>query len=213
MKISHPFQLIFCLQLLGLNIFINADETKLDGASLTKQYCAECHGEHGNAENSKEIPKIAGFSAILIFDTLDQFKNDDRKPIKIKNKNNQLTDMTEISKKLKPEETEVIAHYLSKQKFIPAKNNNKKTMNKKLITQGKQLHEDLCNDCHVENGTSSADDAPILAGQHKAYLTRQFEQFSNRERYIPKRMKRKFRKLNEDDKKALIEFYTSDITQ
>jgi len=67
----------------------------------------------------------------------------------------------------------------------------------------------ICNDCHIDNGTSATDDAPILAGQNKHCLSRQFKQLSTSKRYIPKRMKRKFRKLSEKDKEALIEYYTS----
>ena len=183
-----------------------------NGAALTKKYCAECHGETGNRSPEKAgiIPNIAGFSAILIFDTMSQFKEGDRKALKIKNKNGQLTNMQEISKSLSEQETEAISLYLSAQIFIPAKQHQTKGLShKELISQGKTLHQDLCNDCHSKNGISAADDTPILAGQWKTYLIRQFEQISNRERYIPKRMRRKFRKLSDDDKVALIEFYSS----
>lgn len=131
------------------------------------------------------------------------------------NKNKQLTDMIKISKKLSSEEIEAISLYLSEQTFSQSSSQNtsqgNKTTNpnKALVKQGKQLHEDLCNDCHVDNGTSSADHASILAGQNKKYLIRQFKQLSTSKRYIPRRMKRKFRKLSEKDKKALIEYYTN----
>jgi len=175
----------------------------LDGAALTKKYCSQCHLEDGNSEK-ENIPKIAGFSAILIFDMLDQFKNADRPSPKI-TVNNKTTDMAEISQQLTSDEAESIALYLSKQTFKPAT----QTFDQALASTGKQLHQDLCNDCHGEYGTSAVDDAPILAGQWKKYLKRQFEQLSSHKRYMPKRMKRKFRKLNDEDKKALIEFYAS----
>lgn len=195
---------ILLLQITSFNLVAFAEETKLNGADLTKKYCSECHGENGNS-TIDSIPKIAGFSAILIFDIMDQFKNGGRKTINVKDKNNQITNMTKISKKLSEEEIETISLYLSEQEFIPEVQES----NKKLAIQGKQVHEDLCNDCHADYGTSAEDDAPILAGQWKTYLIRQFKQLSNNERYMPKRMKRKFRKITEMDKQLLIEFYTN----
>ncbi len=208
-KIIHSLLAIYFI---FYSHFLLADEAILDGAVLTQQHCAECHGEQGNGvknivEKTESIPKIAGFSAILIFDILDQFKSNEREALDMMNKNKQLTNMIKISKKLSGAEIEAISLYLSEQTFLHS--NKMTSTNKELITQGKQLHEDLCNDCHIKNGTSSADDAPILAGQNKQYLARQFKQLSTRKRYIPKRMKRKFRKLSEKDKEALIEYYTS----
>jgi sulfide dehydrogenase cytochrome subunit len=67
----------------------------------------------------------------------------------------------------------------------------------------------LCNDCHGKDGTSIADDAPILAGQFKQYIRRQFKNIASFERYIPRKMERKFKKLSDADKTALLEFYAS----
>lgn len=189
--------------IIGLNSWLFA----LDGAVLIKQHCSQCHLEDGNSEK-ENIPKIAGFSAILLFDMLDQFKHSDRSSPKMSvgdYKDKKTTDMTEISKQLKQDEMETIALFLSEQTFKPAS----QPFDKALAATGKQLHQDLCNDCHGENGTSAVDDAPILAGQWKAYLKRQFEQLSSHKRHMPKRMKRKFRKLNDEDKQALLEFYAS----
>ncbi len=207
MKIHTAVFLIF-IALATNPLAVFANEANLNGASLTKNHCAECHGDKGNSRIDKtgNTPIIAGFTSILIFDTLMEFKQGERKSIEVKNKQGRLTSMAEISKKLTEDETEAIAFYLSKQTFVPAQ----QPSDKKLVSTGKQLHLDLCNDCHGDNGKSAIDDAPILAGQWKTYLIRQFEQISSGERYVTRRMKRKYRKLNDDDKKALIEFYTSE---
>ncbi len=175
----------------------------LDGAALTKKYCGECHQQDGNSKK-ENIPKIAGFSAILLFDILDQFKHADRSSAKI-TINNKTTDMTNVSQQLKQDEMEAIAIYLSEQTFKPAI----QPFDSKLASIGKQLHQDLCNDCHGKDGASAVDDAPILAGQWKIYLKKQFEQLSSHKRHMPKRMKRKYRKLNDKDIQALLEFYAS----
>lgn len=116
--------------------------------------------------------------------------------------------MTSITKALNSAEIEAIAHYLSTQKSKPVA----QQYDKQLAEQGQALHMDLCENCHVENGTSPIEDTPLLRGQWKPYLIKQFAAFSNRDRDMPKRMKKRFRKLSAEDKQALIEFYSSPLS-
>ena len=192
--------------LISFNLTIFADV--LDGKLLAEKYCSECHQTDGNSTD-EDIPKIAGFSAALTYDILDQFRSGYRDAKEIKNKDGHMTNMIKISKNLKEDEIEALSFYFSEQTFKIEKQN----FTEKLVETGKQLHLDLCNDCHVDLGTSSDDDAPILAGQWKVYLDEQFKQYSNREREMPRRMKRKFRKLDDNDKEALLEFYSSGNNQ
>jgi sulfide dehydrogenase cytochrome subunit len=180
----------------------------LDGESLTKKYCSECHQQDGNSKDDN-IPKIAGFSAALIYDILDQFRSEYRSAKEIKTNDGKTTNMVKISKRLSEEEVEALSSYFAKQTFKTEPQEHQK----ELIETGKQLHLDLCNSCHIDLGTGTDDDAPILAGQWKAYLIEQFEHFSSHKRHMTRRMKKKFRKLNNDDKKALIEFYASSTSQ
>ncbi len=185
-------------------VFSASTAEELDGKELAQKYCSECHQDDGNS-GDENIPKIAGFSAALTYDILDQFRNEYREAKEVKDKNGQLTDMVKISKKLTEDEIEALSFYFASQTF----NTNIQTFNKALVGKGKQLHLDFCDDCHVHLATSADDDAPILAGQWRPYLTKQFDAFSNHTRRMTRRMKKKFRKLNDDDKLALIEFYTS----
>ncbi len=198
---------VFFLMTINLSIF-SADADEVNGKRLAKKYCSECHQDDGNSKDDS-IPKIAGFSAALTYDILDQFKSGYRDAKEIKNKDGQMTNMVKISKSLKEDEIEALSFYFSKQTFKPAV----QASNESLVETGKQLHLDLCNDCHVDLATNSDDDAPILAGQWKAYLTEQFDHFSNRTRKMTRRMKRKFRKLDDNDKQALIEFYVSSVKE
>ncbi len=200
-------RLLSPLLFLILSQIANADSTTHSGAALMQKYCAECHAKDGNSPTDK-APRIAGFSALLIFDTLDQFRHGDRPAPIIRLKNQKETTMQAIAKNLNDGEAEAIAAFLSKQQFKPALNKPLPVRLAKMIQQGKQLHQDLCNDCHGEYGSSAQDDAPILLGQWRNYLLNQFEQFSLHKRYISKRMKRKFSKLSSQDKQALIAFYT-----
>ncbi len=78
----------------------NADSTTHSGSALMKKYCAECHAKDGNSPTDK-APRIAGFSALLIFDTLDQFRHGDRPAPLIRLKNQKETTMQAIAKNLK----------------------------------------------------------------------------------------------------------------
>lgn len=198
---------VFIFFILALVKPAKADNGIRSGALLMKKYCAECHARDGNSTTDK-APRIAGFSAMLIFDTLDQFKHLDRPAVTISSQKNRKTNMQVIAKQLNEEETEAIAIYLSQQSFKPALNPPLTAEQKKLVPQGKQLHQDLCNDCHGNYGRSAIDDAPILSGQWRNYLVRQFDLISQQKRYITRRMKRKFAKLTHLDKQALIAFYT-----
>ncbi len=175
-----------------------------DGAAIAKEKCAACHGKDGNSEDPK-VPKIAGFSAATITDMMEEYRSGDRKGDKYKPKDGAETDMNEVAKSLSEEETEAVAEYYAKQKFMPA--NNK--FDAKLAKKGAKIHDKRCEKCHSEGGSLAEDDAAILAGQWKEYLEEQFEELSKGERPMPKKMKKKFMKLNEDQKKALIEFYAA----
>lgn len=185
-------------------VFIQADEMENKGKDLFLQYCNDCHQQDGNSDNPK-IPKIAGFSAILIYDIIDQYKSEDRKSIVVNNKNNEETTMNTIAKKLQDSEIQAIAYYLSRQSFkaTPQK------YDENLAKQGEAIHIELCENCHVESGSSNIEDTPILRGQWEPYLGQQFKNLTNETRYIPRRMKNRFRKLTDENKKALIEFYIS----
>jgi len=193
--------ILFCFSFYSL-----ANESP-DGNILFQKHCSECHQKDGNSDD-KDIPKIAGFSAILIYDILDQFKSGHRQAQQIKNKDGQTTDMIIISKALGSEEIEAISHYLSAQasKALVQK------FDQEMANEGKSIHLDLCENCHVDEGTNPIEDAPLLRHQWKSYLIKQFELFSNRSRDVPRRMKKRFRKLSESDKKELIEFYISPIS-
>lgn len=161
----------------------------------------------GNSDD-KNIPKIAGLSAILTYDILDQFKSGDRKSKSIKTKDGEEADMNAIAKELKTNEIEAISLFLASQTSKPTT----QKYDQVLANKGKEIHMDLCENCHVEEGTGNIEDASILRGQWKNYLQSQFEALSEEKRYMPRRMKKRFRKLSEEDKKALIEFYISPVS-
>ena len=174
------------------------------GASELTDKCDKCHGENGNSTDEK-VPTIAGFSAATIEDILKQYKEGERPAEKYKPKNGEETDMQAIAKKLSDDQIKEVAEFYSKQTFIP----HKQPFDAKLAEKGAKIHKHKCEKCHSDGGSNPEDDAAILAGQWRAYLERQFELISSHKREVPKKMWKKFKKLKDKKKKALIEFYVS----
>ena len=175
-----------------------------DDASLMKEKCGICHGDDGNSLTGK-VPSIAGFTAASLSDFLEEYREGDRKAEKYTPEGGKESDMHEIATNLSEEDGLKVFFFIAKQTFKPIK----QEFDKEKAKKGKKLHKKKCEKCHSENGTSVEDDTPKLAGQWKTYLDKQFALFSSGERDMPKKMKKRFKKLSEDDRKALIEFYSS----
>ncbi len=173
-----------------------------DGAAIAKDKCAECHGNDGNSSD-ENVPSIAGFSIDAIIDTMDIYKSGDRKGDKYTPEDGSETDMGEITKELSDEDIEALATYYAGQEFKP----QKQTVDIKLAKKGAKLHDKSCEKCHSDGGSNADDDAAILAGQWMAYTKKEFEKFSSGDRSMPKKMKKKFKKLSDNDKEALIHYY------
>ncbi len=174
------------------------------GASELTDKCDKCHGKNGNSSDEK-VPSIAGFSAATIEDILKQYKEGERPADKYKPKDGEETDMQAIAKKLSDAQIKEVAEFYAKQRFVP----HKQPFDAKLAEKGAKVHKKKCEKCHSDGGSNPEDDAAILAGQWRAYLERQFDLISKREREVPKKMWKKFKKLKDKKKKALIEYYVS----
>jgi sulfide dehydrogenase cytochrome subunit len=174
------------------------------GASELTDKCDKCHGKNGNSEDPK-VPTIAGFSAATLEDILNQYKNEERPAEKYKPKGGEETDMVAVSKKLSDAQIKEVAKYYAGKKFIP----HKQKFDAKLAKKGAKLHDRKCEKCHSDGGSNPEDDAAILAGQWREYLEHQFALIKKREREVPKKMWKKFKKLNDEKMKELIEFYVS----
>ena len=175
-----------------------------DGASIAKDKCAACHGEDGNSTDGK-VPSIAGFSTDGLVEMIQAYKSGDRHGDKYKPKDGEETDMNAVTKDMSEDDINEVSAFFAGKTFKAAE----QEADAKLAEAGAKIHEKSCEKCHSEGGKSSEDDTAILAGQWKTYLHDQFEEFSEGERDMPKKMKKKFAKLSDDDKKALLEYYAS----
>ena len=172
---------------------------EMPSASMLAYTCAGCHGTNGNS-HGPATPSLAGASKDYLIDVMEYYKTGERVS----------TIMGRIAKGYSREEIERIADFFSKQKFVPAKNQK---FDSKLAKKGAKLHDKYCEKCHADGGTSSEDDAGILAGQWTSYLSYTLADMMAGKSHVPKKMKKKLKKLHKKAGDAgveqLINFYAS----
>ncbi len=176
-----------------------------DGAALAEK-CERCHGKNGNSEKEDQVPNIAGFSSAYFVGTMEDYQNGDRPGKEFETEGHEKTDMNAIAKTFSKEELNALGEFFAKQKFQA----HEQKTDPKLVKKGKKLYKKLkCKKCHTENGSEADDDAGILAGQWMPYLQSQFDQFKGDKRTQPKKMKKRFEKVTDEDIPALIHFFAS----
>ncbi len=163
--------------------------------------CNKCHGKDGNSHEA-EIPNIAKASAIYLHDALMAFKSGERKGDEYRDADGKVTDMNKLTADLSEDQITALAEYYAKKSFVPHSQNASVAM----ANQGAKLFDKKCEKCHSDGGTNPEDDAGIIAGQPKDYLLKQFAAFSRGEREMPKKMAKKFKKLDDQQKQNIIEF-------
>ncbi|MCW9013774.1 MAG: c-type cytochrome [Gammaproteobacteria bacterium] len=176
------------------------------------EQCADCHGKSGNSDK-ETMPTIAGISQVYFIDTMEAFKEGNRPASIVKRDGKAAMDMQSIAKKLNEEQTKQLAKYFSEQKFILKAQDF--DMDKAIA--GKKLHKKYCEKCHEKGGSSSADDAGILAGQQKLYLKKSLDEIIKGERDVGKKMMKRIEKIQEkygdDGFDQLIQYYISQGSQ
>jgi len=182
--------------------------TAADIAALTGP-CEDCHGKDGVSQD-KDIPSIAGYSAVYITDSLGVYRDktrpceDEKYPTGAHK--GETTNMCKIAEKISEQDGKLIADYFAGKKFVAAK----QPFDAELAKKGKGIHELNCKKCHEDGGSSADDDAGLLAGQWLPYLERQFKEFKAGKREMEEKMKPKMEKLTADDIKALLQYYASE---
>ena len=170
--------------------------------------CDDCHGKDG-ASTEPKIPTIGGISATYISDTITAYHEKSRECDKVKYPagphKGETGDMCKAVEGLSDEDAQALADHYAEKPFVHAK----QAFDAALVEKGKSLHDLHCEKCHGDGGSSTDDDAGILAGQWTPYLEEQFEEYSEGKRLMPEKMKPKMEKLSPDDVKALLNYYAS----
>jgi len=141
-------------------------------------------------------------SATFLSDTLTAYASDERKGVKYKPKDGDESDMNAVAKELSEEDIARISEHYASNEFAP----HIQEVDVDLAAKGRKKFDKDCSKCHSEGGTVADDDASILMGQWKHYLEEQFGMFGDGSRIMPKKMKKKFDKLQEDDIAGIVEY-------
>lgn len=170
--------------------------------------CSYCHGKDGASIDS-DVPIIGGYSVEFLVNNLKAYRDRDRDCPETKYRSGpdkgKKSSMCEIAKNLKDGDIHQIATYLSKKKFVHAK----QKFDPVLAAKGKDIHDMYCEKCHSEGATQAKDDAGMMAGQWIPYLHQAIDEFQSGKRPIPKKMKAKLDEVTPEDINALIQFYGS----
>lgn len=186
-------------------------------AEMLSNTCAGCHGTGGNS-NGPATPGIAGLSKGYFIAAMMAYKygDDEDKIMEAVGKFPKAVDpdifeslprsatiMDRIAKGYTDAEIVAMADYFSKKKFV----RHQQTVDAELARKGAQVHEDSCEKCHEDSGTTSIDDVGLLAGQWAPYLRNTLMDFHKGDRKMPKKMRAKMKDLTDAELEALVHYY------
>lgn len=171
------------------------------------EVCAACHGAEAPSPYPS-VPTIHGLPQAVLDNALFDFRatiRPCRKPDCGAEANCPDIDFCSVAADLSDDEISALASWYAGREFVPAG----EPYDAALAARGAQLHQDKCNSCHTDGGTSSAEQATILRGQRKAYLRLAMEDFRQERRVAVAEMDAMIRALSDDEMAALVEFYAS----
>jgi len=171
------------------------------GSDALVDKCDACHGKEGRSEDGK-VPSIGGMSETYLHDTMMAYRSGERPSVKYKPKDGDENDMNTVAKKLSESDINAVAAHYAGESFVA----HPQSVDATLAAKGKKVFDKACEKCHSEGGSVADDDAGILAGQWKPYLEEQFKMFADGSRPMPKKMAKKFKKMDEGELAAMAEF-------
>lgn len=189
----------------GLSLAAGAGATDMEALVAD---CNGCHGEKGVSQWD-DMPSIAGIDAFThseaFFAYLDEARPCETVEYRIGPKKGEEGNMCDVAAELDEDQIEEIAELYAELPFVPAKQD----FDAALVGTGKAIHEDKCDRCHAEGGSSAEDEAGILAGQWMGYMRRTFAEYAAETREQPDKMKKVMDPLSEEDVEALLHYYAS----
>lgn len=194
-------RLVSTLHILGA-VMLGLSHTASAQAPAVADRCFGCHTEDG-VTNNPNIPTIAGVGDFYLENQLTIFAEKARPCIVDFLPDWEAVDKCALIGALSEDQRTELVEYFSGLDFEPFE----QPVDGALAERGSAVHAENCERCHTENGTQSFDDSAILAGQPKAYLARQLENFRAGKRWQPESMARETDDLQDDDIDALVNFY------
>jgi sulfide dehydrogenase cytochrome subunit len=176
-----------------------ASASVASGAMLAHT-CAGCHGTNGVSQGPA-TPTIAGSDYDYLVASMIEYKRGKRGS----------TIMTRIAKGYGHTEIKAMARFFADQEYVLAD----QTYDAAAAKRGKKLHKEYCINCHVEDGATldEDEDAALLGGQWRPYLTYTCDDYKTDKRGMSKKMRKKYDLMQKEagDQSIfdLLEFYAS----
>jgi sulfide dehydrogenase cytochrome subunit len=170
--------------------------------------CQDCHGANG-ITTAKDVPTIAGVSAVVQSDALKAYKAKTRPCPKVNYKRGDTKregDMCTVAKDLSDAQIADLTAYFAAKPYGAVK----QPADAAKAAAGKQVHDRDCKKCHSNGGKDPADDAGILAGQPVTWMKATLAAFKKGSIEQPKNMKSVVTKLSDADIEALAQYYASE---
>jgi cytochrome c553 len=147
----------------------NLADSRVHGAVLAQQVCANCHGAGGNSV-SPNFPALAGQSHAYLVTQLRAFRD------KTRHDPQAVTYMWGLARSLTDSQIEQLADYYSAQTARPhgalASIESTIASGQAIYLRGTGGAAPACVTCHGDRAQGT-EIAPRLAGQHAAYIERQ----------------------------------------
>lgn len=187
----------------GLPLLAHAENSER-GERLAGQLCAACHGVHGHSE-SPIFPRLSAQTPEYLTAQLKGFRDHAR------GETDARSYMWAIASQLDDATIASLADYYSHQEPVHGTPGDAT-----LLAKGQDLFEHgapdrgtpACASCHGEQGQGNGT-FPRLAGQHREYLQRQIEVFSNGTRANAPVMTAIAHSLDADEAKAVAAWLES----
>lgn len=205
---------------LGLLYWNSAWAEDVASPSMLSNTCLGCHGPNGISEGPA-VPTISGMSEIYIIGAMLAYKydNNEDKVEEVIEADIDFEDveyfartstvMNRIAKGYSESEIKAIAKHFASLPFEGREQNT----DIEQVKAGAKIHENHCEKCHENGGSSAEDDAGVLAGQWIPYLEFTMLDFINGDRDQPKKMRKQMKEAYEahGDKATaeLIQFYAN----
>jgi sulfide dehydrogenase cytochrome subunit len=190
MKLSGLVFLLLCLVQHGAGVAAPRS------GSMLSHTCAGCHGTSGYSAG-EVMPSLAGMDKRYLYKSMMDFRSGARPS----------TIMGRMARGYSDEEIAAIASFFSEQEWRQAPAD----VNRKLVAQGKAIHQEQCESCHADGGRKSKDEVPRLAGQWQRYLYIQLRDMHDIdfEGVQPIKMRQRVQKLSQEELEALSHYYAS----
>ncbi|MEN8251211.1 MAG: c-type cytochrome [Bacteroidota bacterium] len=186
------------LKNIGLALFLTLPHVTIavTDAEILSLNCNACHGPNGVSAGSS-IPSIAGLNPRYFMRTMTNFKKGERFS----------TIMERIALGYNASDLLKMSKYFSALEWA----NTLAKLDGEKVRRGNKIHDELCEECHSENGQFQDHEVPRISGQAVNYLYMQMIDYSSKNDFMPQpgKMKEQLETLTDEDLKALSHFYAS----